>query len=145
MRSCARLMLPVLFCTAVASPAAAADVTVADAWFRALPGGLPAGGYFTLHNLGSTPIELTGAESSACGMLMLHESTENGGVSRMTDVHGVTVPAGGSVEFAPGGYHLMCMNPGAQMTPGKTVLVNLAFGNGARIDANFAVKNAAGK
>jgi hypothetical protein len=134
-----------LFALAAVSPATAADVTVTNAWFRALPGGLPAGGYFSMHNGGSAPLDLVSAESAACGMLMLHESNQSGGVSHMDDVKSVTVPSGGSITFAPGGYHLMCMNPTAAMAPGKTVTVKLGFANGAHVDKPFAVKNAGGK
>ncbi len=138
-------ILPMLFAIAAAAPALAADLDVTNGWFRALPGGLPAGGYFSLHNSGGAPVELTGAKSPACGMLMLHQSMESGGVSRMDDVRTVTVPAGGSVAFEPGGYHLMCMNPTAAMTPGKSVAVTLLFSNGAAARASFQVKNAAGE
>src|SRR5206468_2954571 len=106
-------------CLLAATTANAADVAVSDGWFRALPSGQPAGGYFTMHNQSSTPAELVAASSTACGMLMLHQSVERSGTSRMLDVKSVTVPAGGTVSFAPGGYHLMCMNPAAAMTPGK--------------------------
>jgi periplasmic copper chaperone A len=145
MRSVVRIVLSSLFTLAVAAPASAADITVTNAWFRALPGGLPAGGYFSLHNTGSAPVDLAGANSSACGMLMLHRSTQSGGMSRMDDVSSVTVPAGGAIEFAPGGYHLMCMYPTAAMTPGKSVTVTLRFTGGGQLDSTFAVRNAAGK
>ncbi len=145
MHNLLKIILPALIAAAVAVPACAAGITITDAWFRALPGRLPAGGYFSVHNKSTTPLELTGAESPACGMLMLHQSTENGGMSRMNDVRSVVVPAGGSIAFAPGGYHLMCMNPTAAMTPGKMVTVSLVFANGARTKADFAVRNAAGK
>jgi copper(I)-binding protein len=143
MRRLIKFILPLLFFAA--ATASAADLTVTNAWFRALPSGLPAGGYFSLNNSGVSPVILTGAESPACGMLMLHQSMESGGMSRMDDVRSVSVPAGGSISFAPGGYHLMCTKPTTAMTPGKTVTVTLIFGNGARTEANFAVKNAAGK
>ncbi len=115
--------------------ASAADVplTVSEAWFRALPSGLPAGGYFTLHNNGPAAVSLTGAESSACGMLMLHKSENGGGMSSMTDVSSVDVAAGKSVSFAPGGYHLMCMQPAAAMKPGSTVKVTFTFAGGAKV------------
>ena len=98
-----------------------------------------------MQNSGSSPLELTGAKSPACGMLMLHQSTDSNGVSRMDDIRSLTVPAGGSITFAPGGYHLMCTNPNSAMTPGKSVPVRLLFSNGTETEATFAVKNAAGK
>ena len=128
-----------------AVPASAAQVEIGGAWFRALPAGLPAGGYFVLHNSGKADAELTGAQSPACGMVMLHKSIEEGGMGRMVHVESVTVPAHGKVEFKPGGYHLMCMKPTAAMTPGKTVAVMLQFADGTQTVADFHVKSATGK
>jgi copper(I)-binding protein len=129
----------------MAVPAPAAEVQVSDAWFRALPAKVPAGGYFTLHNSGTAGIVLEGAQTAACAMLMLHRSMESGGMSRMEDVARVPVPPGGTVAFAPGGYHLMCMDPSPAMTPGRSVAVTLRFSDGTRTVANFAVRNAQGR
>jgi copper(I)-binding protein len=123
----------------------AGPVQVSDAWMRALPAGLPAAGYFTLHNTSPKEVALTSAASAACGMLMLHKSSEAGGMGSMQDVTSVAVPAGGTVKFAPGGYHLMCMNPGAALKPGASVTVTLGFSDGSRSEVRFAVKNAQGK
>jgi len=128
-----------------ATPAMAAQVQISDGWFRALPAPTPSGGYFTLKNTGTTAITLTGASSPACGMLMMHQSMNMGGMSHMEDVANVPVAAGGSVAFAPGGYHLMCMDPTAAMKPGATVSVTLTFADKSEAKADFAVKNAQGK
>jgi len=136
--------IAVVFCEMTA-PVWAAGATISDAWFRALPSGQPAGGYFTMKNSGSAPVELVATESAACGMLMLHRTVSKGGMRSMEDAKTVSVPAGGTVSFAPGGYHLMCMNPGTAMTPGKSVPVTLVFSDGSKTQTNFAVKNAAGK
>ncbi len=129
-------------------PPAQADpgkLSVSDAWIRALPSPVPSGGYFTLHNGGTNAVVLTGAETPACGMLMLHKSENKGGMSAMTDVSEVDVPGGGTVAFAPGGYHLMCMNAKAAIKPGATIPVTLTFKDGARLTVPFAVRSAAGK
>src|ERR1700727_3017079 len=88
--------------------AQAAPFEVSDGWFRALPGKLPAGGYFTALNNTGRDVAIVAALSDACGMLMLHQSKATGGMSGMDMVDKVNVPAGGQVAFAPGGYHLMC-------------------------------------
>jgi copper(I)-binding protein len=129
----------------LAAPAAAGEVRVSDAWIRSLPANVPAGGYFTLHNTGKTQVSLTGAASLACGMLMMHKSSDSGGMSSMEDVTSVAVPAGSTVKFAPGGYHLMCMDPAASVKPGASVAVTLSFSDGSKTTAQFAVKNAQGK
>jgi hypothetical protein len=129
----------------VAAPAHAATVIVKDGWFRALPANLPAGGYFTVHNAGGSTVSLSGASSPACGMLMLHKTEDKGGTMEMMDMPSVPVPGGGDVAFAPGGYHLMCMNPTAAMKPGASVPVTLDFSDSTRITQTFAVKNAKGQ
>jgi copper(I)-binding protein len=122
---------------------AASAVTVSDGWIRALPGTLPAGGYFKLHNGGATAIALVGASSPACGMLMLHKSDTMNGMAEMSDVERVDIAAGSTIAFAPGGYHLMCTDPKA-LHPGGKISVTLSFSNGTHITADFAVRNAAG-
>jgi copper(I)-binding protein len=118
---------------------------VQDAWIRALPGTLPSGGYFTLHNDGKTTQTLVSAASPACGMLMLHVSENKGGMSAMRDVTGVDVAPGAILRFAPGGYHLMCMDATPAIKPGASVPVILGFKDGGKLTVNFAVRNAAGK
>jgi periplasmic copper chaperone A len=129
----------------IAAPAFAANVTVSDGWFRALPGKLPAGGYFKMHNSGTESATLTGASSPACGMLMLHLTENQSGTGMMMDMPSISIPAGGDVLFAPGGYHLMCNDPTAAMKPGAKVPVMLQFADGAKLSAIFAVKDARGK
>ena len=102
---------------------------------------LPAAGYFTLINTTAAPARLVGAASPACGTLMLHKSVSGNGEENMLMVPGVTIPAHGRLQFAPGGYHLMCMSPGPAMTPGKSVPVTLRLANGE----TFPVRGATGK
>ena len=128
----------------MSSPASAADLTVTDAWIRAMPGRLPAAGYFTLRNAGRDQVSLSGASSPACGMLMLHRSSSDNGMSSMTDVERMAVPAGGILKFAPGGYHLMCMDP-KPLKHGAPIPVTLEFSNGKSLVATFVVKDARGR
>jgi len=127
----------------LAAGARAADLTVTDAWFRSLPGTLPAGGYMVVHNAGAADAVLTGASSPACGSIMLHRSEDVNGMSGMVMADSVTVPAHGSFAFSPGAYHLMCMAP--RMKIGTNVTVTLEFEGGRKVDAQFAVRNATGK
>ena len=126
-------------------PPSSSHVTVANSWFRALPANLPAGGYFELRNTGRWPVLLRGARSPACGMLMLHLSENNGGMSSMRHVDSIDVAPGGLLEFKQGGYHLMCMDPTAAMKPGASVAVMLKFADGSKVSTTFAVKNAKGQ
>jgi hypothetical protein len=120
-------------------------LSLSDGWIRLLPGALPAAGYFTLKNSGRARIALTGADTPACGMLMLHKSEDTGGMSSMQDVAQVAVPGGGTVRFAPGGYHLMCMDPKPGLKLGASVPVTLSFQGAPPLTARFDVRGATGK
>jgi hypothetical protein len=139
------LSIPALVLFAAAPALAAAPLEVSDAWIRAMPADIPSGGYFTLHNRSAKDVALTGASSPACGSLMLHKSEMTGGMSSMHHVDEVDVPGGGSIAFAPGGYHLMCMQATSAITPGVKVPVTLLFKDGSKLTVSFAVRNAAGK
>ena len=142
---CVKVLSLAVLAAGFASPAFATQVEIVNAWFRALPAGLPAAGYFTMNNVGAKDAVLTGASSPACGTLMLHKSMDEGGMGHMVHVKSVSVPVHGTVEFEPGGYHLMCMKPTPAMTPGKSVTVTLTFADGTKTATDFIVKNARGQ
>ena len=134
----------ILVVSALLQPAAAAPgITVTEAWMRALPGGLPAGGYFTLHNPTAKTMTLQSASSPACGMLMLHKSETMSGMASMANVDSIDVKPGGTLEFSPGGFHLMCMKPA--LKAGDKVSVTLHFTGGTKVQADFAVRGANGR
>lgn len=129
-----------------APPAVAAPpLVVRDAWLRALPAGLPAGGYFTLTNPTARTVTLIGASSPSCGMLMLHKSDMMSGMASMSEVESIDIPPGATVKFAPGGYHLMCTKPVVSIKPGSKIAVMLEFGDGTHLSVTFDVRGANGK
>ena len=132
---------------ALAAPALAAGsgIEVEGPWLRYLPANRPAAGYFTLRNTSPRAVDLVGASSPACGSLMLHESSNTGGMAQMKAVDAVPVPAGGSVSFAPGGYHLMCLQLSAKVKPGQAVPVTLRFRDGTAMTTSFPVRGPRGK
>ena len=136
-----RLSVAIFLAMTAAANAAPFDVT--DAWFRSLPGKLPAGGYFTAQNNTGKDVSINGASSDACGMLMMHQSANKGGMTGMDMLDSVKVPAGGIVKFAPGGYHLMCDAP--KMKIGTKVPVVLHLSSGDAVVVGFTVKGANGK
>lgn len=136
-----RLSLVILLLSMVSAQAAPFEVS--GAWFRSLPGKLPAGGYFTAQNNSRRDVSITGARSDACDMLMIHQSSNKGGMSGMDMMDTVKVPAGGQVAFAPGGYHLMC--EGAKMKIGTKVPVLINLSDGTAVAVAFQVKGATGK
>jgi copper(I)-binding protein len=129
-----------------AAPAfAAGNVSIENPWLRFIIKARPAAGYFTLKNGGDEPATLLSASSPACGMLMLHQSRQVNGVDTMRPVKSVTVPPHGTVSFAPGGYHLMCMQPQPSMQAGTSAMVTLQFEGGQSLTQSFPVKGPGGQ
>src|SRR5271157_2444895 len=89
--------------------AQAPAVKVEQAWTRAdaRVGGNGAV-YLTLTAQGA-PDRLIGASTPEAGMAMLHQTTTEGGVSRMREIDGLALPPGQAVTLRPGGYHIMLM------------------------------------
>lgn len=130
--------LAMLTCVAAAAPATA-TLRVENPWIRWLPANLPAAAYVKIVNDGAAPARLTGASSPDYGKVMLHRSQSMGGVDRMTAVSGLDIPPHGSAALAPGGYHLMLMQPAHAVKPGDTVELTLQFAGGAKLKVEFPV------
>ena len=116
------LAIAVFVLPAVAQP----PITVEAPWVRAAPPTASMNaGYLTLHNATDTPIRVVGAQSPQFARVEFHASTLHDGVAHMAPVDGVTVPANGSVAFAPGGLHLMLIAPTQAFAEGDKVILRL--------------------
>jgi hypothetical protein len=147
-----RALTAVFLCALAGAFLAGADAHAAEQglrlsgpWIRLVMPARPAAGYFTLSNETDKALALVGAASPACGTLMLHESLSENGQEQMVMVKSVPIPAHGNVKFAPGGYHLMCMSPSKDVTPGHSIPVTLRFGDNGTLTADFPVRNATGQ
>lgn len=127
---------------AQAQDSAASAVTASGCWIRQLPANLPSGGFLTLHNSGDKAVVLQGASSADYGHVMMHQTTESDGVSRMSEVHEITLQPGQTFEFRPGGHHLMLEEPRAGLKVGDTIQVVFETREGQRFNASCEIKPA---
>ena len=121
---------------------AAEHVHASQAWIRVLPGSLPAGAYVTLQNTGDQAVTLNSASSTIYADVMLHQSSSETGMSRMTMVDSLQIPAHGIRALAPAGYHLMLMNANGPVKPGDTVTLTLKFADGSTLPTAFIARPA---
>jgi Uncharacterized protein conserved in bacteria len=135
-------LIAALLTTGAVNAADTTSVKASGAWIRVLPGGLPAGGYVTLENTSASAIAVTGASSADYGDAMIHKSSTETGMGRMEMVDKVPVPANGKVAFAPGGYHVMLMQPKHPVNPGDKVVVTFTLSDGSTLPVTFAAKPA---
>lgn len=70
---------------------------------------------------------------------MMHRSTEKDGMAGMEPVLRLEVAPGETLNFAPGGYHLMLMKRLVPLAIGEKVNVTLLFADGAHLPVIFQV------
>lgn len=137
----------VLATALIAEPAASQDVRAAGLrligpWARPTPPGAPAGaGYLTIVNRGKAGDRLLEGRSTAVERVEVHEMKISDGVMRMRPVSGgIPIPRGGSVELAPGGYHIMFIGLKKRLVAGGTVPVTLRFERAGTVNVNFRIR-----
>lgn len=124
--------------SAAAEPADALSIT--NAWARPSPGGVTvAAGYFIVTNPGTADDQLIDAASPRAASVELHTMTMQDNVMEMRPATSFPVPAGGSLELAPGGAHLMFIGVTEPFALGESVPVTLTFANAGTVDAMLTV------
>ncbi|HLQ86231.1 MAG TPA: copper chaperone PCu(A)C [Salinisphaeraceae bacterium] len=128
-------VLPVLLlCTgwAAAAGAACEALDIQDAWVRA-PAGVPLmAGYMTITNSGDDTVELTAVSSPQFERAEVHESkVDEQGEASMQAVDSIVLPAGETVAFEPGSYHVMLFAPEAGLEQGDVARLVLHCGDSA--------------
>jgi copper(I)-binding protein len=83
---------------------------------------------------------VTGARADAYGKVMLHRHETAGGMSAMTHVEKVVVPAGGKFAFAPGEHHIMLERPATDISIGSHQRVTLLFDGGRALATECEVR-----
>lgn len=139
-------------CAATAAPAApttsatAADsLSIEDAWVKAADEGMSAA-FGTLENDSDADITVVSAESPASTMIELHETVANdaGEMVMQPKEGGFVVPAGDSLELAPGGNHIMLMGLTAPLVAGDDVTFTLVLSDGSTVDVTAPAKDYTG-
>lgn len=114
-------LLMLAACSTEQAPLVANDVVVT----RPVPGMQMSAGYLTLSNNTAETITIDRVASPEFESVAMHESVLEDGISRMYPLDSVAIPAGESVQFKPGGKHLMLMRP-----TGDAVAATLEFYSG---------------
>ncbi len=85
---------------------------IKDVWARAsIPSNSNSAAYFTITNNSKSDFVIISANTSIANNVELHNSfVDEKGVSRMTSIDRVVIPAGGTIKFQPGGLHVMLFN-----------------------------------
>lgn len=129
---------------ASASPTAAttstSKITIENPRARASNSDVSAA-YFLIKNAGAADKLLSvSVDPSIAGMVQLHTMVMEGGTAKMQQVMGIDVPANGSVELKPGGFHVMLMNLKSELKVGDTLTLQLKLEKAGTIEVKAPVQ-----
>ena len=116
-------------------------------WTRATPGAAKAGGGFLkITNTGDEADHLVKAASPRAGRTEIHEMAVKDGIMIMRQVKDpLEIPAGGSLELKPGGYHVMFMKLPKPFKEGETIPVTLTFEKAGSVEVGMTVEKPGAK
>lgn len=138
---------PAATAPAAGEPAAAADeirlgdLVIGAATSRETPlAGGTGPGFLRIRNAGASDDRLLSATSPAVEAVEIHEMSMADGQMQMRALpDGVAIPAGATVELAPGGLHLMLIGVREPLAAGQTVPVALRFEKAGTVTVPLAV------
>ena len=109
-------------------PAFAGELTVTNAWSRSTPPVAKVGVvYFTLNNDTGKSDRLLKLSTPVATQVEVHRTEVLDGIARMREVALLHVEAGQTLEFRPGGLHVMLMGLRKPLVTGTTYELDLLF------------------
>ena len=127
---------------AASSACASNKIVVSDAWVRPARAGQPTtAAYFSICN-GGEETSLVGAAFDGANAVELHNTTvDDDAVASMKKSKGILLPKNKSIEFTPGGRHIMLIGVKEAIVDGGDPLFTLSFANGKALNIVFEVRN----
>jgi periplasmic copper chaperone A len=123
---------------------AATGIQVSNAWARSAAKDGNGAVYFLLQNHSAAADELTGASSDSAVSVEIHESRMEGDVMKMQQLMSVPLAGKASIEFAPGGYHVMLIGLKQDLEIGGQIELTLHFKDHQDITVSVPVQESGG-
>ena len=119
-----------------------AETSVEGAWVRMPPPvAETAAGYLILVNNGNHEVKVTSVECDAAAEPEFHSMMVHDGMVHMQKMEEVVIPAGGRLEFAPGGDHLMLRGLTRELRAGDHLMLKIGTSDGEVIDVHAEVRD----
>lgn len=98
-----------------------------------MPGRSAGVAYFNIENRSEATVTVNHIDSPQYDDVQMHETTIEDGVSRMRPVASFQIDPSSTVNFMPGGKHVMLMHPSTNVMPGSPVTLEFHFDYGLLI------------
>jgi len=115
-------------------------ITIGHPYARATAAGQPIGGGFLKFTNAGQADKLLSVSADVSKTVELHEMKMEGDVMKMRQVDGIELAAGKTVEFKPGGYHVMFVDLKAPLKAGDKFPAKLKFEKAGEVDVVFNVE-----
>jgi periplasmic copper chaperone A len=118
------------------------NLTIGHPWVRPTAEGQKEGAaYLSIKDNGREADRLVSAESPVAEKIELHKSVEEGGVMKMLSMKsGIEVEPGSTVEFKPGGYHVMLIGLKQSLKEGEMIPLTLTFAKAGSVKVEAKVE-----
>ena len=134
----------IAFCmstNAMANDYKAGSLEISTPWSRATPkGAQTAIGYMTIKNNGTTPDRLTGGSIDVADHFQLHAMTMENGIAKMRELSDIEIKPGQTIDFKPGGSHVMFVNLKRQLSKGDHINGTLVFERSGTVKIEYTVE-----
>jgi hypothetical protein len=110
-----------------------------------MPGANVGAAYMQVSNTGRSPVVLVSATSPVAAKVEFHTMSMDGNIMRMREITGgIPIPPGGTVNFVPGGMHIMFVGLTQRLAPGSTVPLTLTFNGAPQVTLQMPVQAQSG-
>jgi periplasmic copper chaperone A len=125
---------------AMATDYKAGSLAISSPWSRATPKGAQAGvGYLAIKNNGTTPDRLIGGSIVVAENFELHSMVMENGIAKMRELKDVEIGPGQTIEFKPGGSHVMFVDLKHPLSKGEHVKGTLVFEHAGTVQIEYDV------
>ena len=101
--------------------------------------------YLAIKNSGRESDTLESASTPDAKKAEIHETTNANGVMKMRPVEGgLKIAPGQTVEFKPGGYHIMLMGLKQNLKEGEQIPLKLTFAHAGSVDVEVKIEKQPG-
>ena len=140
-----RIFAAVFMSLMALSPAMASDLMFGSLQFRATIGSMPSSAaYLSITNHGAMADRLLAVESGLARKTELHTMEVINGVMKMRQIDGgIAIPAGKTVQLAPGGLHVMLIRLKAPLNADESYRVTLVFEKAGKVKLTGLAKRPA--
>ncbi len=130
-----------LFLLLIVSQVAIAELDIRDSWIKNLPPSVPVrAGYMTIHNPQSNAVSIVSLRSDSFASVEIHQTITQDGMARMEQIPALKIESHSTVQLAPGGLHLMMMNPIEPTRPGDVLVIVIVLDDGSEQSLEMQVR-----